>query len=277
MPLPWCVLVYGDRGRQEQVRPGIDRCAVVYANPRSDEDERLVREYFHRLSSSARGMFSQLAESPGSGAESKFHDIQCRSLATWENTFSRWTEMTQPAAMVQVVEMFDYRCLYGDRRLADDLDRSIRALLAVNRGFFKTMAVALHDKYPLLSGAPRKTGELLLPDDLSSLQYGVAPLVDIARLFALENRVSETSTSERLRLLGEMPTPIHDQGAELTTAFDVICGSSLHHQYQRMHQGDVLSPLQYIAQLNTLERRILHEAFVAVGKMLRLLHDRFAL
>lgn len=276
-PLPWCVLIYGDRGRQEQVRPGIDHCAVVFENPRGEEEERLAREYFQRLSSSARGMLSQIVASPDSGAESEFHDIQCRSLTNWENTFSRWIEMTQPAAMAQVVGMFDYRCLYGDRRLADDLDRSIRALLAANRGFFRIMAAALHDKYPLLSGTPRKTGELLLPDDLSSLQYGVAPLVDIARLFALENRVSETGTSERLRLLGEMPTPIHDQGAELTTAFDVICGCSLHRHYQRMHQNHVLSPLQYIAQLNTLERRILHEAFVAVGKMLRLLHDRFAL
>lgn len=276
-PLPWCFLVYGDRGRQEQVRPGLENSAVVYANPRSEEEERLVQEYFHRLSISARGIFNEIGATPGSGAESEFYDIQCRSLATWENTFSRWIGMTETAAVAEIVEMFDYRCLYGDCRLVDDLDKTIRALLTTNPEFFRTMAAAVLDNSPPLPGSPRETGASLLPDDLSSMQHGVKPLVDIVRLLALENRVWETNTPERLHLLGDLPTPIHHYGAELTTAFDVVCGCSLHHQYQQKVQGQLLSPLQYMAQLNNLERKILHEAFVVVGKIQDLLRQRFAL
>jgi len=275
-PLPWCFLVYGNRGRQEQVSPGLENSAVVYANPRSEEEERLVHEYFRRFSFSVRRKFAEIAALSGSGAGTEDHDIRCQSLATWENTFSRWIEMTQPAAMAQVVEMFDYRCLYGDRRLADDLDRSIRALLAANPEFFRTMAAAVLDNSPPLPGSSRSMGEPPLPDDFSPTHHGVTPLVDIVRLLALENRVWETSTPERLRLLGDLPTPIH-QGAELTTAFDVICGCSLYHQYQRMRQGRLHSPRQDAAQLNNLERKILHEAFVVVGKMQGLLRERFAL
>jgi CBS domain-containing protein len=276
-PLPWCFLVYGNRGRQEQVSPGLENSAVVYANPRSEEEERLVQEYFRRFSFSARRKFAEIAALSGSVAGTEDHEIRCQSLATWENTFSRWIGMTQPAAVAEVVEMFDYRCLFGDRRLVDDLDKSIRALLADKPEFFRTMAAAALDNSPPLPGSPRETGASSLPDDCSFVHHGVTPLVDIVRLLALENRVWETNTPERLRLLGELPTPIHHHGAELTTAFDVICGCSLHHRYQQIRQGQLFSPLQYVAQLNNLERKILHEAFVAVGEVQGLLGERFAL
>ena len=51
---------------------------------------------------------------------------------------------------------------------------------------------------------------------------GIGPIVDIARLFALERGVHETSTLERIKALKAKHPVISELGAEIEQAFEFI-------------------------------------------------------
>lgn len=275
-PLAWCFLVYGGCGRQEQVLPGLAQGLVLFANPQGVVEQEAARVYFPGLIADARRILAEIAMVPGATREEVSAFASCASLEDWEKAFTAMLAADQ-ATLARQLEFFDYRCLYGDRRLAEELDKTVRSRLEGNQEFYKAMAAAVLVCDPPLPDSRVENPVVITTAESGWWRHGVGPLVDLARLLAMENRIWETNTPERLRLLQELATPIDNRGAELSLAFDLICGVSLHQQYQELRQGRALSAFSVLTEGNVLERRILQEAFVAVGNMQQHLRQRYAI
>ena len=80
-------------------------------------------------------------------------------------------------------------------------------------GFFKSFVV-------------EKGGEH--KDELNLKVKGLAPLVDIVRLFALEKGVRETSTLERIETLRSMHTIVEEYADDFEYAFEFIMLLRIH-------------------------------------------------
>jgi len=274
-PLAWCFLVYGGCGRQEQVLPDLLQGAVLFANPGDAVEEEAAREYFQGLIAHARRILGEIATAPEAVREKETVIDGCASLVSWERAFTAMLTADQETFARQL-DLFDYRCLYGDRRLAEELDKMVRGRLEDNPEFFRAMAKAVLVSEPPLPESLGDGPAASAADNDGWLRHGVRPLVDLARLLALENRIWESNTPERLRLLQEMATPIENRGRELSLAFDLICGYCLHQQYKELRQGRTLAAMTVAAEKNDLESRILQEAYVEVGMMQQRLRQRYA-
>jgi CBS domain-containing protein len=163
----------------------------------------------------------------------------CQPLKVWKKYFSMWIYTPTPEAILNALIFFDFRPVYGDKRLSDALWDSFRSMVAKERLFLGYMANAIIKNAPPVgffkSFIVEKGGEH--KDELNLKIKGIAPLVDTVRLFSLEKGIKETSTLERITSLKGVHSIVTEYEEELEHAFEFIMLLRIQHQYEQIDSG----------------------------------------
>jgi CBS domain-containing protein len=112
-------------------------------------------------------------------------------------------------------------------------------------------------------------------DELNLKVKGLAPLVDILRLFALEKRIRETSTLERIETLRGMHTIVEEYADDFEHAFEFIMLLRIHHQYQQIRSGQEPDNFINPNRLSNLEKRSIKEAFQIISRVQDQIIERY--
>jgi CBS domain-containing protein len=89
--------------------------------------------------------------------------------------------------------------------------------------------------------------------------HGTAPIVDLARLLALEAGDPAVATSARLQAAADHGTAGTAAAADLATAFEYLQQLRLRHQAGRLAAGAAPDDAVPLAELTTLQRRWLKD------------------
>ncbi|MDZ7652761.1 MAG: putative nucleotidyltransferase substrate binding domain-containing protein [Burkholderiaceae bacterium] len=170
---------------------------------------------------------------------------------------------------------FDFRALYGDSTLADDLAAWLLARTQDNKLFLRLMvANALQTEPPLglirafeVGSGPEGDGKL----DLKT--RGTRLFVDAARVFALGQGVAQPSTLDRMRRAGEFLAVDARHVSATVEAFNFLQVMRLRTQ-DRSHEGAPNRIDPYA--LNEVEQRMLKEAFRQARKLQQRLKETYA-
>ncbi len=192
----------------------------------------------------------------------------CLSLEEWKRTFLGWIGGGSPEALLHSTIFFDFRALYGEQALADELRQWLARAARDNTRFLYLMADnALNNRPPLGLVRDFVVGK---GNTLDLKVNGITPFVDAARIFSLAAGVTQTSTIQRLRLSASR-TNLHE--SEIDAWVDAL----LFIQVLRMRHHDESSALGLSDEaldnridperLNELDRRILKEAFRQARKL----------
>jgi CBS domain-containing protein len=119
--------------------------------------------------------------------------VTCRA---WRDRFGMWIDEPEEEALLDAAIFFDFRQVYGELDAEDALRPVIRRA-AGNRRFLGRLARAALRRRPPLSFLRHLRGGRRGRIDLKA--QGTAPIVDLARLLALEAGSAETATVARLR------------------------------------------------------------------------------
>ncbi len=190
----------------------------------------------------------------------------CLSADAWTQLFVGWIDRGDPQSLLNASIFFDFRPVFGNSALADDLRRDVVARAQRNVRFIKQMSDnALRNRAP----APGGLLDTLLgadgrgaPVDLK--MHGTVIFVDAARIWALAAGLKDTNTAARLRRLGELGKLPGSDVDGWIDAFEFLQLMRLRGQHARVegrgaagNNPNVVDP----ATLSTLDRRILKEAF----------------
>jgi CBS domain-containing protein len=129
---------------------------------------------------------------------------------------------------------------------------------AGNRRFLGRLARAALRRRPPLGFLRQLRGDHQGRIDLKA--HGTAPIVDLARLLALEAGSAETATVTRLRTATERGT-VGRIAADLVAAFEYLQELRLRHQAGQRQADATPDDLVALADLGALERRWLKDAF----------------
>jgi len=191
-----------------------------------------------------------------------------RSLASWQRAVRSWiADPTQEKALILVSVLVDSRPVWGLHmgtpvadtfRLAPGNPALLRLLARFAlahrppTGFFRGLVV-------------EHTGEHRGRLDLK--QGGVIPIVALARWAGIAAGVTSASTNERLRAAGAAGALSAADAHTLRDAFELINSLRLEHQVSQLRAGQ--EPDEYInpAELSSLMRSHLREAFRAVNSI----------
>ncbi len=129
-------------------------------------------------------------------------------------------------------------------------------------GFFKRLVV-------------EKSGEH--KNQLNLKLNGLTPLVDAVRTLALDQRIFETNTLDRIAALAEKEVVTSAEAEDLRDAFNAIMLVRVRHHVSLVQQGRL--PDNYIdpEALSIIQRTMLKEAFKSIDKLQRLLELRYRL
>lgn len=192
----------------------------------------------------------------------------CLSLEEWKNAFASWITNSSQEALLNASIFFDFRALFGDNKLSEELREWLLNFAGTNGLFLRQMAeVALNFKPPLGMVRDFVVGK---ENKLDLKLNGITPFVNGARIFGLATGVPHTSTLQRLRSSAlKLKIPATEIEAWIDAFLFIQVLRLRHHDEQKARgiNDDDLDNLIDPEQLNELDRRILKEAFRQARKL----------
>ncbi len=254
-PCPYAWIVFGSEGRREQALLTDQDNALVYA-----EDSDAARRYFAELAGRVTGGLIRLGIPPCPGGF--MADRWNRPLDSWLELFGGWLAAPEPQALIDAANFFDFRPVHGELSL-EPLDEVIGEARG-QRSFLAHMARNALDFRPPI-GLFRQIRESSGGVDLK--RGGIIPVVSLARLFALEGRVSARGTIARLEAAAAAGSLSADGAEVLAEAFRFLLRLRLEHQLEAVRQGRRPENTVPLEGLSHLTGRHLKEAFLAIREI----------
>jgi CBS domain-containing protein len=194
----------------------------------------------------------------------------CLSVEEWRSRFALWVREPTPEALLRANIFFDFRGLFGNVELAEDLRAWLNGVTPENRLFQRLLvANALQAEPPLGRIRTFRTDDGENAGTLDLKSHGTRIFVDAARAFALALGITDTNTSQRLRLSGRRLNIDEREMDSIVEAYHFLQMLRLRAQRGEMEpeRGEALERPASVANridpyaLNDLDRRMLKEAF----------------
>ena len=279
-PLQYCWVAFGSEGRKEQAFKTDQDNAIIFADPATTYEADEAKKYYSAFAAFVRDSLAQCGYPFCPDAHMASNPRWCRSLSAWKTYFSDWftaPDIELGEVGVNSLTFLDFRGVGGDFSLADQLRDYLGVMLRGQTSFVEYIAdLAARNKPPLgflKSVVVEKSGEH--KDKLDLKVKGLAPIVGIVRVFALEAGIRETSTLERLDALKERNDDVAEYGEEIAHAFEFIMLLRIQHQFEQLSIGQ--EPDNFISpdSLTSLQKKTIKEAFNLIKKLQDSISERY--
>ncbi|MCL3882956.1 DUF294 nucleotidyltransferase-like domain-containing protein [Marivita sp. GX14005] len=264
-PVPYLWLACGSQGRQEQT--GIsdqDNCLFI-DDTMTDADA----PYFAALAQFVCDGLNTCGYVYCPGDMMASNPRWRQPVRVWREYFNGWIKTPNPEAQMLASVMFDLRPIGGTTRLFEDLQAETLAKASANSIFVAHMVSNSLKHTPplgLLRGfATIRSGEHKNHIDLKL--NGVVPVVDLARIYALQGRLTQANTAARLEAATASGVLSKSGGRDLRDAYDLIAETRLEHQAAQVRSGARPDNFLSLADLSDFERSHLRDAFVVIKSM----------
>lgn len=265
-PVPYVWLACGSQGRQEQT--GVsdqDNCLLL-----DDAVTEAGMSYFHKLATFVSDGLNACGYVYCPGDMMATSERWCQPMRVWRDYFRGWINKPSPEAQMLASVMFDLRPIGGTAvGLFQELQAETLENASRNSIFVAHMIVNSLKHAPplgLIRGfATIRSGEHRNHIDMK--HNGVVPVADLARVYALQGRLTVANTRARL-LAAEDAGVISASGArDLTEAYDLIATMRLENQLHLVKSGRKPDNFLAPSDLSDFERSHLRDAFVVVRTM----------
>lgn len=265
-PVPYLWLACGSQGRREQT--GVsdqDNCLIL----RDDYDAAAHGDYFGQLATAVSDGLAACGYYYCPGEMMATNPKWRQPLETWRSYFQGWIRKPDPMAQMLSSVMFDLRAIAGDTALFAGLRQETLEAARKNSIFRAHMvANSLGHQPPLglLRGfALIRSGEHKNTVDLK--HNGIVPIVDLARVYALDAAVEDVNTRDRIVAAREAGSLSASGADDLVDAYDVIARVRLEHQAKQIKAGQKPDNFMAPSSLSALERGHLKDAFGVIKSL----------
>jgi len=264
-PVPYVWVAAGSQARQEQCcHSDQDNALIISDEVRPEHDY-----WFHDLATFVCDGLAACgyAYCPGNVMATNAKWRQSRKA--WAQYFANWVNQPDPKALMHSSIFFDLAPVYGDASLLAEVRHT---MLEQTRG--NTLFLAHLTKNALQLRPPlgffrgfvlEKDGENKNTLDLK--HKGIAPIVDLARIYALAEGISAVNTQERLRQAGGTPSLTKPSARNLIDAAEFMGMLRIDHQVKQLQQGKAPDNHLPPKQISRLEREHLKDAFKVVKSL----------
>jgi len=260
-PVRFCFLVFGSEGRREQTLQTDQDNAIVFDDVEPELFES-VQGYFLALAETVCGWLNDAGYSFCDGGNMAKNPEWCQPLAEWKRYFTRWISQGSAEDLLRTKIFFDFRCAWGEADFAVQLHLHLHAVIAQHPRFFQLLARNVLQLNPPIGvfgsfvvEAKGRHGKAF------DIKAAMLPMVDFARIYALQQNIEEVNTLERLRQLHEKNIMSLQNHNEMTQAYTYLMQIRLRTQAAAIGRG--LPPDNYInpRSLSIIEQRLLKEIF----------------
>ena len=273
-PVPFTFIVLGSEGRQEQTLETDQDNAIIYQDVAAEQAAE-VQGYFLRLATIICDALHNAGFSHCRGNVMAKNPRWCAPLSTWKKYVSSWVDVPDPQNILDVSIFFDFRPMYGDFALAEELRRHINRTVGDKPLFFYNFA----ENVLGFKSAVKITGSIATEkkdgQELFDLKYAVTPIVMFARIFALYHQLETNNTVERLKLLCREGVLSERELREVLFGYSQLMGLRYRNQVDLLEKGLSAGNLIDIRELSETEISLIKKIFSFITRLQSLLAQQF--
>ncbi|MCI5166730.1 MAG: histidine kinase, partial [Candidatus Electrothrix sp. GM3_4] len=276
-PVPYCWLLMGSEGRREQTFKTDQDNAIIYADPKNEQQGKDAEEYFARFARKAIDHLVECGYPLCPGEIMAVNPKWCQPLSVWKDYFSAWISSPDSLEILHATIFFDFRPGFGKAALADELRQHLSDLTERQELYLLHLAnQCLSGRAPLSffrNFIVEKNGEH--KNKLDIKHQGITPFVNFARVLALRHGVRETNTLARLHVLAKENILNESLWAKAVAAYEMQMQLRIIHQLHQIESE--IQPDNYITpdELSELEKRMLRDAFEVIDRLHGVLKTMF--
>jgi CBS domain-containing protein len=202
-PVPFCWVALGSEGCREQTFLTDQDNALIYADIGNDDRRAAIESYFQAFTT-VTGCSLEMCGYPScTGGYTASNPRWRQPLCEWKRYFHTWIRDPTQERSKDALILFDMRPVAGNLHLYEELWQHDRQLLG-DSGEFKSISalVSVKNRPPLglfRTFVLERGGEHNHELDLKL--SGTGPIVNAARVFALDALIQQTNTIDRLNAL----------------------------------------------------------------------------
>jgi len=266
-------LAAGSHARREQSSHSDQDNALIISDKMKPEDD----EWFAALAKFVCDGLNQCGYVYCPGDVMATNPKWRQPASQWSHYFSNWINTPSPKALMYSSIFFDLRSLYGEHQLLEQVREKMLKLSPKNDLFLAHLSFnAIKLKPPL--GFFRDF--VLIHDgkhnDTLDLKHnGLAPIVDLARIYALSEGISEVNTIERLKRVRGTRALSHEGADDLLDALEFIGNLRMKHQAEQINIGVEADNFMAPIEISKLERSHLKDTFKVIQTFQSYLEMRY--
>ena len=271
----FCWLALGSEGREEQLLRTDQDNALLFDNV-SDEAYESTKAYYLKLAGKVTYLLNQVGFEYCPGDMMASNPSWCLSLQEWKKQFSEWIFEPSPQAVRFCTIFFDYRPIYGDTVLAEQLTAHIFDSIQDQTVFLAFLGKdALQNPPPLTffrNFVVENSGEH--KDEFDIKSRAMMPLADAARVLILNARVGKiNNTFRRFEKLAELEPHNQELFEQAADAYEILMRYRALQGLKNHNSGRYFAP----SELAKMERINLRNCFQPIKELQALLTTRFQL
>ena len=271
-PMAWTWLAFGSQARLEQGLISDQDNGLLLAETPDEE----AANYFKRMADFVCDGLNEAGYVYCPGGVMAKGEWRL-SYRDWRKTFASWILEPAPKSVMQSSIFFDLRGVAGDLDMATRLHGEVLAQARESKIFRRFLAAESMGHRPPIGlfrqFVQEHEGEKT--HGLNLKKRGVIPIVDLARVRALEGAIPAVHTEDRLRAAAAQGIMNERDADDLIHALRFIGNVRLRHQVDLYERGEKPNHLVDPDSLSGLHRRYLRSAFGIVQTAQEALANRY--
>jgi CBS domain-containing protein len=267
---PWAWISLGSEGRGEMSILTDQDNALVYADPADPEEANRAERWLGAIAERANLALAEVGFALCKGDIMARNPRWRRPLSGWTKTFRGWILEPEAHALMEAGIFFDLRGIHGDMALVRQLKSEISAALREERRFLPVLAAnALSGRPPPSSLLRRFVAGLSGGRDAFDIKrHGLRPLVDIARVFAMQLRyLDSASTSDRLQHAIRALPEVEKAAEDALEAYRYLSQFRFSRHLRAVQRGEMPGNNVGLSTLNGTQQNMLRAVFSTVSEV----------
>jgi len=265
-PAKFVFMVLGSEGRKEQTLKTDQDNAIIYED-KANEHREEVRAYFLQFADTVSGRLNDIGFSFCEGGFMAKNPKWTHSLSHWKRDYASWIEDALAETAIKFSTFFDCRFIYGEAAIMDELKEFLDQELQkpMEKLFYFMAKNALQYEAPLTFFKNIRT-TTVGSQEVFDIKKAMTPIVDLVRVYALQNRIFAVNTGERLKALKEAGVFTETAYNELNLSYYFLMSMRLKNQASQII-NDRKEPDNFIDlnSLTKIEQSTLIEIFKTIA------------
>ncbi|MDD2639606.1 MAG: putative nucleotidyltransferase substrate binding domain-containing protein [Arcobacteraceae bacterium] len=248
-----CFIVMGSEGRNEQIiKTDQDNALVVCDNVNVEQ----YRPYMNQMTEILIDFGYPRCE----GNIMVSNPFWCKTVSDYKKETAKWIEAPDMQNYMDLAIFFDSFAVAGNKELLINLKDDL-----FNKLHDKDVFMAYFARATLTFETPSKIANFMTKThNIDIKKTGVFPIVQGIRSLALRERIRETTTIKRIKILVQKKILDQELASELLEAFDVLNTLRLKSQLQKLQDNKPIDNLVDTHTLGKIERDLLKDSFSIV-------------
>ncbi len=273
-PCEFCFIAMGSQGRREQTLVTDQDNGIIISDSCSGDDES--RNYFYKIGKKINDGLNTVGYKYCHGNFMAGNAEWNQTISKWKELFSGWINNSDPQSLLDISIFFDFRAIYGDAGLADELRKHINEVARDKAVFFYHLSQTVTKHKPPVGLFGQIVGDHDSSDgNIVDTKKLLVPVTGFARIYALKMEINETNTHARLENLRGtrgMPDSFLD---ETIQAYNMLMTSRLSQQAKQVMQGEEPVNTIDVNKLTDIEKSTLKKVLSVINEIIVKLKSEF--